>query len=225
MWLKHVVPKPLKVFARRTWLNYQLSRCVAELELTHCPSDHLLRRTIAAWNNPGWSPDVDYLRAICNAASTTDGPVLECGSGLTTILLGVYAGRRGVHVISLEHSPEWHLRVQQGMTRLGFSGAVVNTPLRDYRDFQWYALPESMPNDFRLVVCDGPPGGTRGGRYGLMPLCYRYFASGCTILLDDAERDEERKILTRWDAEFPVVTSIATTTEGSFATVTIRQTK
>jgi hypothetical protein len=225
MLLKRMVPKSVRATVRQNWLNYQLRRCIAELKRTDRPSENLLRRTSAAWNNSGWSPDVDYLRAICHAASATDGPILECGSGLTTILLGVYSGRHGVHVVSLEHSPEWQRRIQQSLSQFGIPGVVFNAPLKDYGDFQWYTLPDNMPKDFRLVICDGPPGGTPGGRYGLMPLCHRYFASGCTILLDDAERDDERNILGRWDSEFAVATSISATADGSFATVSIERTK
>ena len=37
--------------------------------------------------------------------------------------------------------------------------------------FVWYDVPKDVwPAEFRLVVCDGPPGDMKGGRYGLLPL-------------------------------------------------------
>jgi len=54
---------------------------------------------------------------------------------------------------------------------------------------------------FSLVVCDGPPGTTRGGRYGFLPVMLPYLSSKCTILLDDVEREGEQKTLLLWKEE------------------------
>lgn len=76
-----------------------------------------------------------------------------------------------------------------------------SSPLKDYGDFCWYDAPlESMPDSFSLVICDGPPGATKGGRYGLVPFMRDRLRSGCVILLDDAEREEERTIAARWQS-------------------------
>jgi hypothetical protein len=58
-----------------------------------------------------------------------------------------------------------------------------------------------MPDSFPLVVCDGPPGSTKGGRYGLVPIMREWLKPGCVILLDDAGREQERAIARRWEAE------------------------
>ena len=60
-------------------------------------SSHGLRnpRTLAwlrqGWGNEGYSADTSYLEAIRHWASRVHGPILECGSGLTTLLLGIVA--------------------------------------------------------------------------------------------------------------------------------------
>ena len=51
------------------------------------------------------------------------------------------------------------------------------------------------------VVCDGPPSGTVGGRYGLVPVMREHLRPGCVILLDDAWREDERAVARRWDSE------------------------
>jgi len=58
-----------------------------------------------------------------------------------------------------------------------------------------------MPRRFALVVCDGPPADTPGGRYGLVPVMREHLSRGCVILLDDAEREHERTIALRWQTE------------------------
>ena len=87
---------------------------------------------------------------IARRAVVTRGPILECGSGLSTILLGLLAARRGVDVWSLEHIPEWHARVRSVLESVGIAAMRLHlTPLRSYGDFDWYRLPlASMPHAF-----------------------------------------------------------------------------
>jgi len=60
-----------------------------------------------AWNNDSFSADVDYLMAVAREAEKARGPILECGSGITTLLLGVIAQRRGIEVCTFEHDAKW----------------------------------------------------------------------------------------------------------------------
>lgn len=132
-----------------------------------------------------------------------EGPILECGSGLTTLLVGAVAHGRGQVLWTLEHLPEWSQRVQQTLDRHGLGTVQLCTsPLRSYGDFDWYTAPlERMPEAFSLIICDGPPSHTRGGRYGLAPVMASRMRPGCRILLDDAERSDEQRIATRWASE------------------------
>src|SRR5947208_2589253 len=145
-------------------------RRLLALPMGVAPERPLLAELRAAWGNDRCAADLDFLSEVARLAAVTLGPVLECGSGLTTLLLGALAGRRGVEVWALEHEPEWRRRVaaalrdhKAGQVYLWFS------PLSDYGEFVWYAAPlPLMPDAFRLVVCDGPPADTRGGRVGLL---------------------------------------------------------
>jgi hypothetical protein len=74
--------------------------------------------------------------------------------------------------------------------------------LKTYAGYAWYDPPLArMPSAFSMVVCDGPPADTVGGRYGLVPVMRRRLAPGCVILLDDAVREHERAIARRWEYE------------------------
>jgi hypothetical protein len=164
-----------------------------------------LRRS---WGNPGYSPSMDLLTATARLALETEGPILECGSGLTTLLLGLLTRSRAIPVWSLEHHPKWHGRIRAVLRRHRLAHVTVcHTPLTDYGSFQWYAEPSvPLPGDFRLVICDGPPGMTRGGRYGLMPVMRRRLAEDCIILLDDSHRRREREALEAWMIEDELTT-------------------
>jgi hypothetical protein len=64
-----------------------------------------------------------------------------------------------------------------------------------------------MPDRFGLVVCDGPPSQTLGGRYGLAPVMKDRLGPGCVILLDDASREGEQEVVQRWAKELPCTVS------------------
>ena len=155
------------------------------------------------WGNEPWSPSQEYLEACIEQALTSSGPILECGSGLSTVLVGAIAKRRGISQWALEHILERAGEVQRCLDRYKIDSVVLCVKaLKAYDDFTWYDPPlESMPGSFALVVCDGPPGSTEGGRYGLAPIMGERLKPGCVILLDDAVREHELAIARRWEAE------------------------
>src|SRR6185295_13403707 len=89
------------------------------------PTRAMLQSLSAGWGNDGYAANIDYLEEVAKNAASTEGPILECGSGLTTLLLGLVAGRRGVPVHSLEHSQSWRLRVSKVLTENQISNVQV----------------------------------------------------------------------------------------------------
>src|SRR5438034_6012887 len=139
-----------------------------------------------------------------------------------TLLLGALAGRRGVEVWALEHEPESRRRIAAAL-RDHVAGQVYLwfSPLSDYGDFVWYAAPlPLMPDEFRLVVCDGPPAGTRGGRFGLLSVIGDRLPAGAVILLDDADRDTEQHTLRRWMRDVPLAVALRQLPSGTLAELT-----
>ncbi len=180
-----------------------MKRFISSPESSNQSGSPILRDLIYGWGNEMWSALDEYLVACIRHALVTRGPILECGSGLTTVLVGAVAQRRGLKMWSLEHEVEWAARVRSILTRYRIDSVVVcDQPLTDYGKYSWYQAPmESMPDSFDLVICDGPPAVTKGGRYGLAPLFKDRFKPGCIILLDDAWREEEQQIAERWESE------------------------
>jgi hypothetical protein len=192
----------------------------------HCPSDR--REVISAlhygWGNRFWSASTEYVLACWQHASVSDGPILECGSGLTTLILGAVAQKRGLGVWTLEHNEKWAGHIQRYLHRYGIRSVnLLVHPLRDYGSYCWYAPPlEKIPKMFGLVVCDGPPYNTRGGRYGLMPVMGERLPAGTTILLDDAGRAPERRIAERWAGELgTTVTTLGTGRRGRYGLINV----
>ena len=152
------------------------------------------------WGNTGWAVDTEFLQTLSRLVRATPGPMLECGSGLTTLLAGALGHARGLRVWSLEHDADWCERVRAVARRHGLDNVTIcYAPLQEFDGFAWYDVStHPIPPQFGLVVCDGPPDATPGGRYGLLPVMRDRLTAGCVLLLDDVHREHDRVTLGRW---------------------------
>lgn len=165
------------------------------------PSVPALMLFASTWGNVGYGGTVRLLRHICRIMRKRPGKaVLECGSGASTVLLGILAERYDCRVVSLEHHEVWAKHMQAIVRRFGLNRVrVLHAPLESYGDFSWYAFPESLrAMQFGTVVCDGPPAATRGGRSGLLPVTESVLSPDCVVVLDDTHREGERKAIESW---------------------------
>lgn len=205
--IKKVFPSSLKNkiknINRERQLSIAMKRLTAAVE-TGAPDAEVLAELGRAWGEDGYRAVGGYLEEVARFARDTHGPVLEIGSGLTTLILGALAARRGIPVWTLEHHPEYFGRTEETLKSLGLANIHLTfAPLRDYGDFCWYDAPlETLPRDFSLVIADGPPGDVKGGRFGLLPVLRSHFAPGVVVLLDDAERAREKAVLEKWEKEY-----------------------
>jgi hypothetical protein len=225
MGLKRFVPAPIKQFAKDARLNWKLRKAItaiSNLRPGQTPTAIMLRDLQIGWGNQDYAARTAFLQEVAIRAITTPGPILECGSGLTTILLGLLAGRRGVQTHSLEHVSDWQNRIKRTLDQFKIPQVEVHcAPLRPYDGFDWYDPRHSeLPKQFELVVCDGPPGDTRGGRYGLLPVLGQRLGPQAVILLDDTEREGETEVLRRWSAKARIDISLRQQSAGSFAIIT-----
>src|SRR5581483_3617193 len=211
--LKSIVPRIVRVSVKRYAQDHLFSsalRAIAAMAPKEIPSHDLLAQLRAGWGNEGWSGRTAYLEEVVKWAAITPGPVLECGSGLTTLLLGLYAGSRGVPVWSLEHDAAWHQETAKMLHRYSIPGVeLCRAPLSNYGDFAWYSPPLGrMPAGFSFVVCDGPPERTtRGRRYGLLPVMSERLVADCVILVDDVDLAAE-SVLYLWKTQRPSMIKI-----------------
>jgi predicted O-methyltransferase YrrM len=201
-----VIPRAVRAKLKRLhrdWVFTQALRRWAALGPDSEPPQWLLQRLIYGWGNERFAARADYLLAISSHAHRTRGPILECGSGLSTVLLGLITRQTGSPVWALEHIEPWAEQVRTWLRRYGVDRVeVCLSELHDYGSFTWYRPPARLlEQSFSLVICDGPPGDTPGGRYGLLPVMRKSLSPGCVILLDDVKRPGERAALSRWSEE------------------------
>jgi hypothetical protein len=152
------------------------------------------------------SGDTEFLTTIINEVRKGDLVILECGSGLSTKLVAAtLAATNQGKMYSLEHMPSWVSRVSRRLSKRERRRVrVLEAKLIDYTEFSWYSTSSLPPNIiFDLVICDGPPEKTKGGRYGLLPLMHDRLTPEVLILLDDlVTHRSEYKIIQRWEREF-----------------------
>ena len=107
------------------------------------------------------------------------GPILEIGSGLTTILRAAAAPEQTVW--GIEHGPAWAERLKSMAYSAGTTNiALCTQPIRD----GWYDLSDiELPAQFALALVDGPP-----RNLGSRTPFYERLADRCeTIIADDAD--------------------------------------
>jgi hypothetical protein len=187
-----------------SWRERRFFECVHQLNNKlnlRLPSRWELLALKLWWGNPGYSAGSAYLIHLCQAVQEGQGGILECGSGLSTIIGGLMARRAGRPWVALENHGPTRRRMRYVLAALDLEAVtLVPAPIVGYEGYDWYRVPSDISSsmDFHLVVCDGPPWHNRGGRFGLLPSMGARLNPGCRILLDDAYRPAERKAIRRW---------------------------
>jgi predicted O-methyltransferase YrrM len=143
--------------------------------------------------------------------------LLEFGSGASTVRFAM--GLPEMRIVSVEHD-EAFLRDTATMLG-GLPGAstrvtLVHAPLRPRRFGvrMFFTYGYSPVDPFDAIVIDGPPGFTRRGREACLYLAYEKLRVGGTVFLDDADRDDERRIVANWSERLRGSASFATHAVG-----------
>jgi hypothetical protein len=119
-------------------------------------------------------------------ARNTAGPILECGSGITTLVMA--AANPRAEVWALEHDAGWQKKITMAARNAGGFANIrlCHAPLVD----GWYTLPPDMPHKFSFALIDGPPC-NESDRQGVL-------AAGIKAdvwLLDDADRPVVKELI------------------------------
>lgn len=160
----------------------------------------------------GWAGSPDFLLDLArNALALRPATIVECSSGVSTIVAARCCQLNNLgHVYSLEHDPIFAQVTRDRLSEAGLVewATVIDAPLQPYdiagHPFRWYndsKLPE-QPID--LLVIDGPPQSTgKLARHPAGPRLIPRLSDKGTVLVDDADRPDEREMLSRWKNEFP----------------------
>lgn len=153
----------------------------------------------------GWAASPDLLLLLYRLTlEKKPALIVECGSGVSTVVLAKAAATYGGRVVSLDHDPAYCLATQSELQRQGLSADVRLAPLVHTDQGPWYDLGAVGDlSDIELLFVDGPPAATGPqARFPALPLLVQRCAPTLTVVLDDTARPDEHEIGERWAASY-----------------------
>lgn len=159
----------------------------------------------------GWAASPDFALLVSTRLDDhRPERVLECGSGVSTLVAGFTLRRNGRGtLVSLEHDEAWAERTRALVRRHGLEDVVrvVHAPLTSRsvgeEEERWYGTGWLSPEDrFDAVIVDGPPE-PPADRHPVLPLLRDHLSPGALVLVDDAGREAGARDLRRWSEEAP----------------------
>ncbi len=137
--------------------------------------------------------------------------ILELGSGTSTIWLGYLCRSFGGKLVTLDHLEKYLELTRTAVERHGLQQEIEcrYAPLEatecDGKTFKWYAASAMADlSNIDMVIVDGPPAATGPqARYPALPKIIERLAPNATVVLDDAHRKDEAKIVDSWIEAFP----------------------
>jgi len=159
----------------------------------------------------GWAMEpVSLLALVTEVLRRKPALVVECGSGASTIWIGLALAKNGHgRLVSLEHLSAYRQPVDDALEEHGLReiAEVRDAPLTprnfDGESFQWYS-PSAIADleDIDILIVDGPPGSLGPmARYPALRELQGALRSNALVILDDAAREDEQAVITRWRRE------------------------
>jgi len=194
----------VKQLLKSTMMSVLLSDGVRRLRLSASRGrvdEEGLAELWLGWNNPQWCATIEMLNMVAAFATRQSArTMLECGSGVSTIVMGIIAEARGSRVVALEADRAWHGLMVNTLKRLRIRSVEMRyAPLVHGESSDWYdasALDDIERVD--LFICDGPTGDTRGGRSGASSHVLPMLAPRAVIVIDDVHRAPEQDLANRF---------------------------
>jgi predicted O-methyltransferase YrrM len=144
----------------------------------------------------GWAASPDFLLTLAHITKTLRPRLtVELGSGTSTLVLAKSGARK---IISLDHSEEFGAQTRAMLETHKVRGVEIRIhELESYPSgYKWYAKSTLKGlAKIDLLVIDGPPSATNpDARYPALEHLIPLLSPKATVILDDVDRDEERKL-------------------------------
>lgn len=156
------------------------------------------------------SPDL-LLYLANHVAAVRPGLVVECGSGVSTLVLARSAQilSPSTRIVALEHDPNYLRQTRQQIAMHGLDdyadirlAPLAPAGLSDHETLWYDRTAAEDLTEIDLLMIDGPPAALGPNvRYPAVPLLHDRFSESAVILLDDAARPDEIEVADRWTAE------------------------
>lgn len=156
----------------------------------------------AHWGDPLSQADESFLRSCLSEAAQAQGPIVQCGASLLTLVLGAVCQGEATasrQLWCLEHDAHWASVVRSWLTQYRIGNTHVITSRAQLADgFVWYGVdPARLPADLSLVLCEGARATPRG-IIGTLERLGGRLASTSTVLARHVNRAEDLRALQTW---------------------------
>lgn len=156
----------------------------------------------------GWAASPDFLLKLVELV-IYESPkfIVEMGTGVSSVVLGLALNKFGNgKVLSIDHEIDFANNTKKilEINKLNEFVNVIHCPLSEYQfkesTWMWYDLSEvNFVQKIDLLVVDGPPRKLQGkSRFPALTILSNKLAPNATIILDDANRENEQQVIEAW---------------------------
>ncbi|MCB1685245.1 MAG: hypothetical protein KDI31_12190, partial [Pseudomonadales bacterium] len=173
----------------------------------------LIAEAFAQWGDPLSASDEGYLRSCLAEVSATSGAILQCGAGLSTLVLGAIchgSNTKGHQLWCLEHDRHWASTIRSWLTEYRVANThVIHSRAQMFEGYTWYSVDTArLAKTYSLVLCEGVRASPRGA-FGALRRLEGHLASSFVMLARDAGQAADLKLLKSWadanEAKFVLV--------------------
>jgi hypothetical protein len=123
-------------------------------------TERLAAQLFAHWGDPLQQADERFLRSLLAEVRAAEGAILQCGSSLTTLILGSICDhdeRPKKQLWCLEADRHWANMMRSWLTEYRVNSAhVIHSSAKLFKNYVWYSLdPGRLAPEYHLVICDG----------------------------------------------------------------------
>ena len=154
----------------------------------------------------------NMLRLLATIQFNDYRTIVECGSGISTILIGrMLKQLGGGHLYSLEEDANWHRVMTHAVEHDGLADCVtlIHAPLEHHPESgaPWYDVPSAgrvyeLVKRIDLLLVDGPKSVSQYSRYPALPYFAALLDESSLIVLDDSKRPAEKAVIRRWKESY-----------------------
>jgi hypothetical protein len=188
----------------RSWAyrrQYRLDRAIraARASAPGPLPDILVSEICETWGDAQLNGADGFLSACLDVASRTTGPILQCGAGLSTLLLGLAAERSGVHLWTLEHQSHAANSARSWLHQYEVANAhVISAPADLMEDCVGYVVDAArLPSNLGLVICEGSSAVPASARSMLTRIGDRLDPNS-VVLVHHVKRRRDADFLVQW---------------------------
>ncbi|MEQ9451259.1 MAG: hypothetical protein RJQ07_06710 [Pseudomonadales bacterium] len=182
--------------------SHQLDRIMRRLPDSEGQVERdLIADLYAHWGDPLSRADESYLRSCLAHIKVSKSHILQCGVGLSTMVMAV-SNMRGAgdnHLWSLTDDPHWANVMRSWLTQYHIRNThiVVCSP-RIFDGYVWYNVDtRQLPKGITLAL---PSGGSAsvGGAVGLIARMGDELSDNCVVLARDLKKEADRQQVADW---------------------------